>query len=81
MIITDFTQTPAVNKSVNLTEIAALSNGKTACCQILAVGDITSGEVKLSVSQDNISFFPLTDAGGEEIKLLPGAPVYLKFAN
>lgn len=81
MIITDTTQNPVVNTSINLKDIAALSNGRTDCAQILATGALTSGEIKLTFSQDNVNFYPLADADGFPITLTPQIPVYLKFAN
>lgn len=81
MIITDKSQTPAVNKSVNLKTLVNFSEGRTHCAQVLATGTISAGSVKLTVSQDNATFYPLTDEYGTQITLTAGVPVYLKFAN
>jgi hypothetical protein len=81
MIITDNSQNPAVNKSVNLKDLANFSDGRTDCTQVLATGTISAGSVKLTVSQDNANFYPLTDEYGAQIVLTPAVPVYLKFAN
>ncbi len=81
MIITDNTKNPAVNKSINLKDLAQYSNGRTDCAQVLASGTISAGSVKLTVSQDNATFYPLNDEYGAQITLTAGVPVYLKFAN
>lgn len=81
MIITDLSQTPAVNKSINLKDVGSFSNGRVDCLQVLATGSISAGEIKLTVSQDNENFYPLNDENDEQIILQPGVPVYLKFAN
>ncbi|MDR0952709.1 MAG: hypothetical protein LBM71_00750 [Elusimicrobiota bacterium] len=81
MIIVDTTQNHAVNKSINLKNLANYADGKVDCLQVLATGALTSGEVKLTISQDNINFYPLTDENGLQITLQPQNPVYLKFAN
>ncbi len=81
MIITDYSQTPAVNRSVNLNKVAVLSDGRSDCVQVLATGTLSAGTVKLAVSQDNQHFYPLNDENGAQIVLTPAVPVYLRFAN
>ncbi|WP_424244609.1 hypothetical protein Dip510_001865 [Elusimicrobium posterum] len=81
MIITDLSQNPAVNNSINLKDIGNNASGKVDCLQVLATGTLDSGEVKLTCSQDNENYYPLNDEDGVQIVLTPGVPVYLKFAN
>lgn len=81
MIITDYSQNPQINKSVNLKDLANFSNGRADCLQVLASGTVSAGAVKLTVSQNNADFYPLNDEYGAQITLTPGTPVYLKFAN
>ena len=81
MIITDLSQTPEVNKSIKLTEIAACTNGRSECIMVLATGSFSGGDIKLQVSQDDINYYPLTDENGVQILLKPATPLYLKFAN
>lgn len=81
MLITDLSQTPALNKSVKLTEIAACTNGRSECISLLATGSYTGGDIKLQVSQNDVDYYPLTDENGVQIILKPDTPLYLKFAN
>ena len=81
MIITDTTQNPAVNTTINLKDLGSFANGRVDCAQVLLTGTVTAGTVKLIFSQDNINFYPLTDDYGAQLALTPHVPLYLKFAN
>lgn len=81
MIITDLSQNPAVNKSIKLTDVAAVTNGRSACVCFLATGSYSGGDIKLTVSQDNVNFYPLNDKDGVQIILNADVPLYLKYAN
>jgi len=81
MIITDTSKNPVLNNSINLKKLADCADGRTDCVQILATGTVSAGEVKLTVSQDDVDFYPLTGDDGAQLTLHPGEPVYVKFAN
>ena len=81
MIITDLSQTPAVNKSIKLSDIATVTNGRSACVCFLATGTYSGGDIKLTVSQDDVNYYPLNDKDGVQIVLSANVPLYLKYAN
>ena len=81
MLITDLSQNPNLNRSVRLSEIAAVTNGRSECLMLLATGQFTGGDIKLQISQDDINFYPLTDENGVQLLLKADTPLFLKYAN
>ena len=79
MIITDLSQTTPVNKSINLRD-SALHTGISNCCSIIATGTFT-GTPKLTISQDDVNFYPLYDEDGNQIAVEAGKALFLNFAN
>lgn len=79
MIITDLSQTPPLNKTINLKDVA-LHKGPTKCLSLLTTGTFT-GTPKLEISQDGEVFYPLYDEEGQQIVLEIGKMVFLNFSD
>lgn len=79
MIITDLSQTPPLNETINLKNVA-LHKGPTKSLSVLTTGTFT-GTPKLEISQDGINFYPLYDEDGEQIALEAGKMIFLNFAD
>ncbi len=80
MIITDLTLETPLNQAVNL-NLPALHQGIANCLSLIATGTISEGTPKLTVSQDEINFYPLYDFEGKQIEIESGKPIFLNFAD
>jgi len=73
-------QSENLNMAVNLKDVAAKSSGPIQGINILARGTVSAGTVKLTASQDGITFYPLKE-DGVQVELEINSFTFLRFEN